>query len=145
MVEEFIFVNFITGPEVGIRMPSNSYMHESANGQTEGQEYIKQFNDMKLRMNWGRHLTPWPEHLQPWLNTPKEQKRIATGYNLYTQCHPGYLAPKEDMVEDNIETIIKSPDPDTTRNDGYLIQVLHHISQRTIGTCTTSLQSKLLL
>jgi hypothetical protein len=120
-------------------------------------------------MNWGRHLTPWPEHLQPWLNTPEERKRISTDYNLYTQYHPGYLTPKENMVEDNVEMGIKSPDlegmkrlrdseshtvamvittspPKWVGNDGYLIQVLWPISQTTIGICTISvLQIKLLL
>jgi hypothetical protein len=36
MVEELIIVNFITGSEVGICMPPNSYMHESAKGTIRG-------------------------------------------------------------------------------------------------------------
>jgi hypothetical protein len=65
---------------------------------------------MKFNMSWGRHLIPWPEHLQPWRITPEEQKSIATDYNLYTPYHPGYLTPKENKVEEKVETGIKSPD-----------------------------------
>jgi hypothetical protein len=36
MVEELIFNSFITGPEVGIRMPPNAYIHESAKEPIEG-------------------------------------------------------------------------------------------------------------
>jgi hypothetical protein len=75
---------------------------------------------MKLHMNWGHHLTPLPEHLQLWLNTSKEQKRISTDYNLYTQYHPGYLTPKEIIVEDNVKTGIKSPDPEGMKHSREL-------------------------
>jgi hypothetical protein len=54
-------------------------------------------------MNWCRHLTPWPEHLQPWLNTPEEPINAVP---------PRYLTPKENMVEENVDTGIKSPDPE---------------------------------
>jgi hypothetical protein len=55
MIEELIFVNYITVPELGIRMPSNSYVHESAKEPTAGQGYIKQIKEMRLSMNWGCH------------------------------------------------------------------------------------------
>jgi hypothetical protein len=40
VVEELIFVNFITGPELGIQMPSLTYLHESAKDPTMGQTYV---------------------------------------------------------------------------------------------------------
>jgi hypothetical protein len=43
---------------------------------------------------------------------PEEQKIIVTDYNLYMQYHPGYLTPKENMVEDSVETGIKPPEPE---------------------------------
>jgi hypothetical protein len=42
VVEELIFVNFITGPELGIRMPSLTYLHESAKEPMMCQAYVKQ-------------------------------------------------------------------------------------------------------
>jgi hypothetical protein len=66
-------------------------------------------------MNWGRHLTPWPNHLRDWNRTEDEQKRISVHYNTYTQYHPGYLTLKENMVEDSVETGIKSPEPEGTK------------------------------
>jgi hypothetical protein len=63
-------------------------------------------------MNWGHHLTPWPNHLQDWNHTVDKQKRISVHYNTYTQYHPGYLTLKENMVEDSVETDIKSPEPE---------------------------------
>jgi hypothetical protein len=115
-----------------------------------GQTYVEENKEMRFRMNWGCHLTPWPNHLRDWNRTEDEQKRISVHFNTYTQYHPGYLTLKENMVEDSVETGIKSPEPegtkfagnqnrtrlrwlllrphrngrDTTRNDGYSILVL---------------------
>jgi hypothetical protein len=66
-------------------------------------------------MNWGRHLTPWTKHLLSWNRTVDEQKRISVHYNTYIQYHPGYLALKEKMVEDSVETGIKSQEPEGMR------------------------------
>jgi hypothetical protein len=66
MVEELIFVIFLSRPEIRICMPSNSYIHEPTKEPTAGQEYIKRFKEMSFRMNWGRYLRAWPEHLIPW-------------------------------------------------------------------------------
>jgi hypothetical protein len=66
MIEELIFVNFITGPELGIRIPSLTYLHESAKEPTVGQAYVEEYKEMMFRMNWGCHLTSCPEHLQDW-------------------------------------------------------------------------------
>jgi hypothetical protein len=52
MVEELIFINFINGPKLGIRLPSNSYIHESAKEPMAGQAYVKRFTEMSFRMNW---------------------------------------------------------------------------------------------
>jgi hypothetical protein len=66
MIEELILVNFITGPELRMRMPSLTYLHESAKEPTAGQAYVERYKEMRFHMNWSRHLTPWPEHLQSW-------------------------------------------------------------------------------
>jgi hypothetical protein len=63
MVEELTFVNFITRPELGICLSSLSHLHESATDPTLGQTYVERNEEMRFRMNWGRHLTPWPNHL----------------------------------------------------------------------------------
>jgi hypothetical protein len=115
VVEELIFVNFITGPELGIQMPSLTYLHESAQEPTMGQTYVEENKEMRFRMNWGRHLTPWPNHLRDWNRTVEEQKRISVHYNNYSLYHPGYLTLKENMVEDSVETGIKSPTPEGMR------------------------------
>jgi hypothetical protein len=99
MVEELTFVNFITGPELGIRVPTLSHLHESIKDPTTGQTYVKQNKEMRFRMNWGRHLTPWPHHLRVWNCTEEHQKRISVHYNTFTPYHPGYLTLKENMVE----------------------------------------------
>jgi hypothetical protein len=112
VIDELIFINFITGLDLGVRMPSNSYIHESAKGPTVGQVYVKTYKEMRFRMNWGRHLTPCPEHLHTWNQTVEEQKRISAHYNMYTRYHPGHLTLKENMVEDSVETGIKSPEPE---------------------------------
>jgi hypothetical protein len=88
MVEELIIINFIIGLELGIRMPSLTYLHESAKEPTAGQAYVKRYTEMRLCMNWSRHLTPWPEHLFSWNQTLAEQKLISLHYNTYTQYHP---------------------------------------------------------
>jgi hypothetical protein len=41
VVEELTFVNVITVPELGIRMPSLTYLHESAKEPTESQSYVE--------------------------------------------------------------------------------------------------------
>jgi hypothetical protein len=41
MVEELTFVNLITGPELGICLPSLSHLHESAKDPTLGQTYVE--------------------------------------------------------------------------------------------------------
>jgi hypothetical protein len=104
MIEELIFVNFITRPELGIRMPSLTYLYESAKEPTAGQAYVEQYKEIRFRMNWGCHLTPWPGHLVSWNCTLDKQKRISVNYRTYTQYHPGYLTLKENMVEDSVET-----------------------------------------
>jgi hypothetical protein len=91
VVEELIFVNFITGPELGMRMPSLTYLHESAKEPTAGQAYVEWYKEMRFHMNWSRHLTPWPEHLQSCNQMLEEQKRISIHYNTYT---PRVLNPK---------------------------------------------------
>jgi hypothetical protein len=115
VVEELIFVNFITGPELGIRLPSLTHLHESAKELTMGQSYVERYKEMRFRMNWGRHLTPWPNHLNKWNRTEEHQKRISVHYYMYTQYHPGYLTLKENTVEDSVETGIKSPEPEGTK------------------------------
>jgi hypothetical protein len=40
VVEELSSVNFITGPELGIQMPSLTHLHESAKEPTMGQTYV---------------------------------------------------------------------------------------------------------
>jgi hypothetical protein len=112
MIKELVFVNFINRPELGLRMPSLTYLHESAKEPTAGQAYVEQYKEMRFRINWGCHLTPWPDHLRSWNQTLDEQKRISVHYNTYTQYHPEYLAPKENMVEDSTETGMKSPEPE---------------------------------
>jgi hypothetical protein len=37
VVEELTFINFITGPELGICLPTLSHLHESAKDPTMGQ------------------------------------------------------------------------------------------------------------
>jgi hypothetical protein len=115
VVEELIFVNFITGLELGIQMPSLTYLHESAKQPTMGQTYVEEDKELRFRMNWGRHLTPWPNHLSKWNRTEEHQKRISVHYYTYTQYHPGYLTIKENLVEDSVETGIKSPEPKGTK------------------------------
>jgi hypothetical protein len=66
-------------------------------------------------MNWGRHLIPWPNHLFHWNRTEEQRKRISVHYNLYIPYHPGYLTLKENMVEDSVESGIKSPEPEGTK------------------------------
>jgi hypothetical protein len=61
---ELIFVKFITGPELRICMPSLTYLNYSAKEPTVGQAYVEQYKEMRFRMNWGRHLTPWSDHLR---------------------------------------------------------------------------------
>jgi hypothetical protein len=112
IIEVLIFVNFITGPELGIRMPSLTYLHEPAKKHTAGQAYVETYKEMRFCMNWGRHLTPWTEHLREWNRTFDKLKRISVNYNTFTQYHPGYLTIKENMVEDSVETGIKSPEPE---------------------------------
>jgi hypothetical protein len=68
-VEELIFFNFVTGPELGIQMPSLTHLHESAKEPTMGQTYVEENKEMRFRMNWGCHLTPWPNHLRDWNRT----------------------------------------------------------------------------
>jgi hypothetical protein len=63
MVEELTFVNFITRLELRICLPSLSHLHESAKDPTLGQTYVEENEEMRFRMNWGRHLIPWPNHL----------------------------------------------------------------------------------
>jgi hypothetical protein len=84
VVEELIFVNFITVPELGTLMPSLTHLHESA----------------------------WPNHVISWNRTVDNQKRLSVHYNTYTQYHPEFLTLKENMVEDSVETGIKSPEPE---------------------------------
>jgi hypothetical protein len=109
MADELIMGNFITGPELGICMPSLSHLHESAKEPLFGQRYIEETKEMKLHMHWGCRLTPWPNHLFHWNRTEEHQKCISVHYNTYTPYHPGYLTLKENMVEDSVETGIKSP------------------------------------
>jgi hypothetical protein len=90
MIEELRFVNFITGPELGIHMPSLTYLHESAKEPTAGQASVEMYKEMRLRMNWDRHLAPWREHLRDWNRTLDKQQRISVHYNTYKQYHPGY-------------------------------------------------------
>jgi hypothetical protein len=52
VAEELIFVNFITGPELGICLPSLSHLHELAKEPTMGQSYIERYKEMMFRMNW---------------------------------------------------------------------------------------------
>jgi MFS superfamily sulfate permease-like transporter len=149
MVEEITFVNFITGPVLGICLSSLSHLHESANDPTLGQTYVERNKEMRFRMNWGRQLTPCPNHLIN--HTEEQRRRISVHYNTYTPYHPGYLTLKENMVEYSVETGIKSVaivfttphrnGRDTTRNDGYLILVLRHTLRTTIGTCTTTYEA----
>jgi hypothetical protein len=42
MVEELTFVNFITGPELGICLPSLSHLHQSAMDPMLGQTYVEE-------------------------------------------------------------------------------------------------------
>jgi hypothetical protein len=81
MIEELIFDNFITGLELGIRMPSLTYLHESAKEPTAGQAYVEDYKEMRFRMNWGRNLTLWPEHLRDRNRTLDKQKHISVHYN----------------------------------------------------------------
>jgi hypothetical protein len=60
VVDELVFTNFITGQELGICLPSLLHLHESAKDPTLGQKYVKENDEMTFRMNWSRHLTPWP-------------------------------------------------------------------------------------
>jgi hypothetical protein len=64
------------------------------NAMTMGQSYVERYKEMRFRMNWGRHLTPWPNHLMPCNRTEEHQKCISIHYNTYTQYHPGYLTLK---------------------------------------------------
>jgi hypothetical protein len=72
VVEVLTFVNFITGPELGMQLPSLTYLHESAKEPTMGQKYVEANKEMRLRMTWGRHLTPWPNHLRDRNHTVEE-------------------------------------------------------------------------
>jgi hypothetical protein len=104
MIEELIVNDFITGPELGIRMTSLTHLNELTKESTVGQAYVEQYKEMRFRMSWGCHLTPWPDHLRSWNRTLGEQKRISVHYNTYKQYHPGYLTLKENMVEDSVKT-----------------------------------------
>jgi hypothetical protein len=112
-VEELTMVNFITGPELGICLPTLSHLHESIKDPTLGQTYVEENKEMRFRMSWGRNFIPWPNHS---INRTKEhQRRISVHYNTHTPYHPGYLTLKENMVEDIVETGIKSPEPEATK------------------------------
>jgi hypothetical protein len=115
MADELTMGNFITGPELGICMPSLSHLHESAKEPSFGQRYIEENKEMKLRMHWGRYLMPWPSHLFEEDRTEEQLRRISVHYNMYTPYHPGYLTLKKNMVEDSVETGIKSPEPEGTK------------------------------
>jgi hypothetical protein len=67
-------------------------------------------------MNLSRHLKPWPNHLFDCNRTEEQRRRISVHYNLYTPYHQGYLTLKENMVEDSVETGIKSPEPKGTKH-----------------------------
>jgi hypothetical protein len=108
-------VNFITGPELGICLPSLSHLHESTKDPTLGQTYVEENKEMSFGMNWGRHLIPWPNHLFDWNCTEEQRRLISVHYNTYTPYHPGYLTLEEDKVEDSVETGIKSPEPEGTK------------------------------
>jgi hypothetical protein len=43
--------------------------------------------------------------------TEEQLRRISVHYNMYTPYHPGYLTLKKNMVEDSVETGIKSKEP----------------------------------
>jgi hypothetical protein len=115
MVEELTFVNLISGLELGIYLPSLSHLHESAKDPTLGQTYVEDNKEIRFRMQWGRHLKPWPNHLFDWNRTEEQRRRISVRYNTYTPYHPGYLTLKESMVEDSVETGIKYPEPEGTK------------------------------
>jgi hypothetical protein len=150
MVEELTMGNFITGVE-------------SAKDPAMGQAYVERNEEMTFRKNWGRHLKPWPNHLFDWNRTEEQQRRISVHYNLYTPYHPGYLTLKENMVEDSVETGIKSPEPECTKrrreSESHTVAMVvttpqpkwaGHYKERwvrtTIGICTTSvLRSRRLL
>jgi hypothetical protein len=115
MVEELTMGNFITGPKLGICLPTLSHLHESIKDPTMGQTYVEEFKEMRFRMNWGRRMIPWPTHLFEEDRTEEQRRRISVHYNLYRPYHPGYLTLKENMVKDSVETGIKSPEPEGTK------------------------------
>jgi hypothetical protein len=104
MTEESIFVNFITGPEVGLWMP-----HEVTKEVAYGQLYVE--NHMKLIINWTHHM--W----SVMATKPTRSSRGITGsLDAFQHIHyPMYLSFKETFVEEVFKTGVKSPDLETMK------------------------------